>query len=144
MSQPIHNPIQSPVPNARIEVKNTTCYMCACRCGIRVLSILMSILGTIDRPGGLRYKTLFSRPIPPCAKTLKGPEGVKPNTPLAGMPLGWPADPGDLFVDENQNPVRIDKGFSWEYPLSAHGLMHNVITNAWRGDPYHIDTLLQV
>ncbi len=33
-------------------------------------------------------------------------------------------------------PVRIDKGFSWEYPLSVHGLMHNVITNAWRGDPY--------
>jgi len=22
--------------NSRIEVKNTTCYMCACRCGIRV------------------------------------------------------------------------------------------------------------
>ncbi|MDE2501884.1 MAG: molybdopterin oxidoreductase family protein, partial [Burkholderiales bacterium] len=39
-------------------------------------------------------------------------------------------------------PVRIDKAFSWEHPLSAHGLMHNVITNAWRGDPYPIDTLL--
>ena len=38
--------------------------------------------------------------------------------------------------------MRIDKGFSWEYPLSVHGLMHNVITNAWRGDPYRIDTLL--
>jgi hypothetical protein len=38
--------------------------------------------------------------------------------------------------------VRIDKGFSWEHPLSAHGLMHNVITNAWRGDPYPIDTLM--
>jgi len=24
----------------------------------------------------------------------------------------------------------------------VHGLMHNVITNAWRGDPYRIDTLL--
>ena len=109
---------------------------------IRALSILMSILGTIDRPGGFRHKAPFPRPIPPCAKTPKGPEGVKPNTPLGGMPLGWPADPADLFVDENQNPVRIDKAFSWEYPLSAHGLMHNVITNAWRGDPYTIDTLL--
>ena len=39
------------------------------------------------------------------------------------------------------NPVRIDKAFSWEYPLAVHGLMHNVITNAWRGDPYPIDTL---
>ena len=23
-----------------------------------------------------------------------------------------------------------------------HGMMHNVITNAWRGDPYRIDTLM--
>jgi hypothetical protein len=52
------------------------------------------------------------------------------------MALGWPADPDDLFVDEDGSPVRIDKAFSWEYPLSVHGLMHNVITNAWRGDPY--------
>jgi sulfite dehydrogenase (quinone) subunit SoeA len=58
------------------------------------------------------------------------------------MPLGWPAKPDDLFVDANGEPVRIDKAFSWEYPLSVHGLMHNAITNAWRGDPYRIDTML--
>ncbi|MFV1982535.1 MAG: molybdopterin-dependent oxidoreductase [Thiohalomonadales bacterium] len=109
---------------------------------IRAMSILMTLLGTIDRPGGFRHKAPFPRPIPPCAKTPKGPEGVKPNTPLGGMPLGWPADPDDLFVDENNKPVRIDKAFSWEFPLSAHGLMHNVITNAHRGDPYTIDTLM--
>jgi len=109
---------------------------------IRALSILMSILGTIDRPGGFRHKAPFPRPVPPCAKPPKGPEAVQPETPLNGMPLGWPADPADLFVDENQQPVRIDKAFSWEYPLAAHGLMHNVITNAWRGDPYKIDTLM--
>ncbi|MGL6111324.1 MAG: molybdopterin oxidoreductase family protein, partial [Rubrivivax sp.] len=61
---------------------------------------------------------------------------------LNGAPLGWPESPDDLFVDAQGGPVRIDKGFSWEHPLSAHGLMHNVITNAWRGDPYPIDTLL--
>ncbi|WP_455207765.1 molybdopterin oxidoreductase family protein [Kaarinaea lacus] len=109
---------------------------------IRALSILMSILGTIDRPGGFRHKAPFPRPIPPCPKTPNGPQGVKPNTALGGMPLGWPADPNDLFVDDHGNPIRIDKAFSWEYPLSVHGLMHNVITNAWRGDPYHIDTLM--
>ncbi|MHB8746698.1 MAG: molybdopterin oxidoreductase family protein [Gammaproteobacteria bacterium] len=109
---------------------------------IRALSILMSLLGTIDRPGGFRHKAPFPRPIPPCAKTPKGPEGVQPNTPLAGMALGWPAEPDDLFVDDKGQPVRIDKAFSWEYPLSVHGLMHNVITNAWRGDPYTLDTLL--
>ena len=109
---------------------------------IRALSILMSMLGTIDTPGGFRHKAPFPRPIPPCAKTPKGPEGVQPETPLAGMPLGWPADPDDLFVDDKGEPVRIDKAFSWEHPLSVHGMMHNVITNAWRGDPYPIDTLL--
>ncbi|MDH5777830.1 MAG: molybdopterin-dependent oxidoreductase, partial [Gammaproteobacteria bacterium] len=109
---------------------------------IRAMSILMTVLGTIDRPGGFRHKAPFPRPIPPCAKTPNGPNGVKPNTPLGGMPLGWPAEPNDLFVDDDGNPIRIDKAFSWEFPLSAHGLMHNAITNAWRGDPYKIDTLL--
>ncbi len=109
---------------------------------IRALGILMTLLGTIDRPGGFRHKAPFPRPIPPCPKPPKGPEGVQPNTPLDGMPLGWPAKPDDLFVDEKGEPVRLDKAFSWEYPLSVHGLMHNVITNAWRGDPYPIDTLL--
>ncbi|MEJ2646597.1 MAG: molybdopterin-dependent oxidoreductase, partial [Gammaproteobacteria bacterium] len=109
---------------------------------IRALSILMTVLGTIDRPGGFRHKAPFPRPIPPCAKTPKGPEGVKAGQPLGGMPLGWPAEPDDLFVDDKGEPVRIDKAFSWEYPLSVHGLMHNVITNAWRQDPYPIDTLL--
>ncbi len=108
---------------------------------IRALSILMTMLGTIDRPGGFRHKAPFPRPIPPCAKTPKGPDAVQPGRPLNGMPLGWPAEPDDLFVDEDGEPVRIDKAFSWEYPLAAHGLMHNVITNAWRGDPYPIDTL---
>jgi len=109
---------------------------------IRAMSILMSILGTIDRPGGFRHKAPFPRPIPPCAKPPNDSRAVKPNTPLDGMPLGWPAEPDDLFVNDDGSPVRIDKAFSWEYPLSVHGLMHNVITNAWRGDPYRIDTLL--
>lgn len=109
---------------------------------IRALGILMSLLGTIDRPGGFRHKVPFPRPIPPCARTPNHPNAVQPNKPLDGMALGWPADPDDLFVDGEGKPVRIDKGFSWEYPLSVHGLMHNVITNAWRGDPYKIDTLL--
>ncbi len=109
---------------------------------IRALGILMTLLGTIDRPGGFRHKAPFPRPIPPCPKPPKGPEDVQPETPLNGMPLGWPADPDDLFVDEEGEAVRLDKAFSWEYPLSVHGLMHNAITNAWRGDPYKIDTLL--
>ncbi len=109
---------------------------------IRALAILMSLLGTIDRPGGFRHRAPFPRPIPPCAKPPNTPEAVIPGQPLDGMPLGWPADPDDLAVDYDGNPLRIDKAFSWEYPLAVHGLMHNAITNAWRGDPYPIDTLL--
>jgi sulfite dehydrogenase (quinone) subunit SoeA len=33
-------------------------------------------------------------------------------------------------------PARIDKAFTWENPMSAHGLMHMVISNAHAGDPY--------
>jgi anaerobic selenocysteine-containing dehydrogenase len=109
---------------------------------IRTLAILMSLLGTIDRPGGFRHKAPFPRAIPPVAKPPKSPDAIRPNTPLAGLALGWPAGPDDLFLDENGGPVRIDKAFSWEYPLAVHGMMHNVITNAWRGDPYRIDTLM--
>ena len=78
---------------------------------IRGLSILMSMLGTIDRPGGFRHKAPFPRPIPPCAKTPTSWDAVQPNTPLAGMPLGWPADPDDLFIDDDGQPIRLDKGF---------------------------------
>ncbi len=109
---------------------------------IRSLAILMSLLGTIDRPGGFRHKAPFPRAIPPVAKTPRGPEGVQPDTPLGGLALGWPSAPEHLFIDGDAKPVRIDKGFSWEYPLSVHGMMHNVITNAWRGDPYRLDTLM--
>lgn len=109
---------------------------------IRALAILMSLLGTIDRPGGFRHKAPFPRPIPPCARTPNTPLAIKPGSPLDGMALGWPSDPDDLFVNDDGSPVRLDKAFSWEYPLAVHGLMHNAITNAWRGDPYRIDTLL--
>jgi len=109
---------------------------------IRALAILMTLLGTIDRPGGFRHKAPFPRAIPPAAKPPRGPEAVQPNTPLGGLALGWPASPEDLFVDASGEAVRIDKGFSWEYPLSVHGLMHSVITNAVNEDPYRIDTLM--
>jgi len=110
---------------------------------IRALSILMSLLGTIDRPGGFRHKAPYPRSTPPVyARNPNKPDAVRPEFPLAGAPLGFPGGPDDLFVDEQGAPVRIDKAFSWEYPLAVHGMMHNVITNAWRGDPYRIDTLM--
>ncbi len=108
----------------------------------RALAILMSLLGTIDRPGGFRHKAPYPRAVPPQARPPKGPASIKPNTPLDAPPLGWVESPADLCIDDAGEALRIDKGFSWEFPFAAHGLMHNVITNAWRGDPYPIDTLL--
>jgi anaerobic selenocysteine-containing dehydrogenase len=35
-NQPLHDPIADPHPDTVRETRNTTCYMCACRCGIRV------------------------------------------------------------------------------------------------------------
>jgi anaerobic selenocysteine-containing dehydrogenase len=107
---------------------------------IRALAILMSLLGTIDRPGGFRHKAPFPRPIPPCAArpTVRGRQARH----AAGRRRWAGPGPGRPVRGRRRQPVRIDKAFSWEHPLSVHGLMHNVITNAWRGDPYRIDTLL--
>ncbi len=109
---------------------------------IRALSILMSLLGTIDAPGGFRHKAPYPKDVPPDVRNPRGPQDVRPDTPLNGAPLGWPTSPDDLALMDDGSPLRIDKAFSWEHPLAVHGLMHNVITNAWRGDPYPIDTLL--
>ena len=40
---------------------------------IRALAILMSLLGTIDRPGGFRHKSPFPRMVPPSAKPPNRP-----------------------------------------------------------------------
>ncbi|NBO82697.1 MAG: formate dehydrogenase, partial [Betaproteobacteria bacterium] len=109
---------------------------------VRALAILMSLLGTIDRPGGFRHKAPYPRQTPPRVRNVSDENQIKPNTPLGAAPLGFPARPEDLCVDANGQPIRIDKAFSWEHPLSAHGLMHNVITNAVHQDPYAIDTLM--
>ncbi|MGC9164063.1 MAG: molybdopterin-dependent oxidoreductase, partial [Thiomonas sp.] len=109
---------------------------------IRALSILMSLLGTIDAPGGFRHKAPYPKDVPPEVRNPRGPQDVRPDAPLHGAPLGWPTSPDDLALMDDGSPLRIDKAFSWEHPLAVHGLMHNVITNAWRGDPYPIDTLL--
>ena len=109
---------------------------------VRALAVLMSVLGTIDAPGGFRHKAPYPRHIVPNYRAFNSPEMIRPNTPLNAAPLGFPASPDELAINPDGSPIRIDHAFSWEHPLSAHGLMHNVITNAVKGDPYRIDTLL--
>ncbi|MEZ5923079.1 MAG: molybdopterin oxidoreductase family protein [Hyphomicrobiaceae bacterium] len=107
----------------------------------RLIHILQILLGSIDCPGGFRYKPPYPKPVPPPLKPFGKPGHVKPREPLGGPHLGFPTSPADLLVDDEGKPTRIDKAFSWEAPFAAHGLMHMVITNAALGNPYSIDVL---
>jgi anaerobic selenocysteine-containing dehydrogenase len=107
----------------------------------RAIHVLQMLLGAIDTPGSWRYKAPFPRPVPPGPKPTGKPSQVNPGKPMGGMPLGFTLGPEDLLLDDDGRPMRIDKAYSWEAPVAAHGLMHMVIANAWKGDPYRIDTL---
>ena len=107
----------------------------------RALHLLQILLGSIDVPGGFRFKPPFPRSAPPGPKPAGKVGEVAAGKPLPGPPLGFVEGPEDLLVEPDGSPRRIDKAFSWDAPLAAHGMMHTVITNAWKGDPYPIDTL---
>ncbi len=104
----------------------------------RALHVLQILLGSVETPGGFRFKPPYPKP----AEAHPKPHaGAQPGKPLDGPHLGYPQGPDDLLLDDVGNAKRIDKAFTWENPLSAHGLMHMVISNAYAGDPYKIDTL---
>lgn len=104
----------------------------------RALHLLQSLIGAVETPGAMRFKPPYPKPSTahprPNAK-------VTPGAPLGGPHLGYPQGPEDLLLRDDGTPARIDKAYSWEAPLAAHGLMHMVIANAHAGDPYRIDTL---
>jgi anaerobic selenocysteine-containing dehydrogenase len=104
----------------------------------RALHMLQILIGSVETPGGFRFKPPY--PKPPEAHP-RPHAGHSPGQPLDGPHLGYPLGPEHLLVDDAGQPKRIDKAFSWDAPLSAHGLMHMVISNAHAGDPYDIDTL---
>src|SRR5690606_240038 len=104
----------------------------------RALHLLQIILGSVEVPGGMRFKPPYPKPYD--AHPVPH-HGATPGAPLDGPHLGYPRGPEDLALDENGDAKRIDKAFTWEYPLSAHGLMHMVISNAHARDPYKIDVL---
>ena len=104
----------------------------------RALHLLQILLGAVEVPGGFRFKPPYPKPVsahpkPHCKTT--------PGAPLDGPHLGYVEGPDDLCLKEDGSPARIDKAYSWENPMSAHGLMHMVISNAYAGDPYPIDVL---
>ncbi len=104
----------------------------------RALHILQILLGSVEVPGGFRFKPPYPKP----PEAHPKPHGLAtPGKPLGGPHLGFVHGPDDLLVEEDGTPKRIDKAFSWDNPMSAHGLMHMVISNAYAGDPYPVDVL---
>ena len=107
----------------------------------RALHILQLILGSVEVPGGWRFKPPYPKPPEAHPKPAGRPDQIQPGKALPGAPLGYVLGPEDLILNKDGSPQRIDKAYSWEAPMSAHGLMHMVISNAAAGDPYHIDVL---
>ena len=107
----------------------------------RALHVLQLMLGSVECPGGFRFKPPYPKPASIHPRPAGKPDQIKPNTPLPGAPLGYLMGPEDMLVDGDGNPTRIDKAYSWDAPMSAHGLMHMVISNAHAGDPYPVDVL---
>ncbi|MDP5218398.1 molybdopterin oxidoreductase family protein [Ruegeria sp. 2205SS24-7] len=104
----------------------------------RALHVLQILLGTVEVPGGFRFKPPYPKPV----EAHPAPHvGVTPGGPLNGPHLGFVRGPEHLALKEDGSAARIDKAFTWENPMSSHGLMHMVISNAHAGDPYKIDTL---
>ena len=105
----------------------------------RSIHLLQILLGSIDCPGGYRFKPPYPRPI---TNQPKPHGGSAPNQPFRGPHLGFIHGPEDLVLeDDGVTPQRIDKAFSWEAPMASHGLMHMVISNAHAREPYGIDLL---
>lgn len=104
----------------------------------RAIHVLQILLGTVEVPGGFRFKPPYPKPV----SAHPTPHGQgRPGRPLEGPHLGFPRGPEDLQISAEGQPLRIDKAFTWDNPMSVHGLMHMVISNAHAGDPYKINTL---
>ena len=109
----------------------------------RSLHLIQMLLGALDGPGNFRSKAPFPKPVPPPQLPENDSDVMNaPSRPLGKPPLGFPTRPEELAVDEAGQPLRLDKAYSWESPIAAHGMMHMVIHNAVQGDPYEIDTLM--
>ena len=107
----------------------------------RALHVLQLLLGSVEAPGGFRFKPPYPKPPHAHPKPAGRPDQVAVGSPLGGAPLGYVLGPEDLIIDDDGAPQRIDKAYSWDAPMSAHGMMHMVISNAAAGDPYPVDVL---
>jgi hypothetical protein len=82
-----------------------------------------------------------SRPTPSRRRRPAKPHGLPATSTrdAAGRAAsGLPARAGRPAArSRRRDAQRIDKAFSWDAPMSAHGMMHMVISNAARGSLRH-------
>ncbi|NBS59538.1 MAG: formate dehydrogenase, partial [Betaproteobacteria bacterium] len=89
----------------------------------RALHLIQMLLGALEGPGNFRARAPFPKPIPPAILPENDSAVMDaPNTPLGRPPLGFPTRPEDLAIDADGRPLRIDKAYSWESPIAAHGV----------------------
>ncbi len=112
MSSPVHDPLSTTVnDNSQIEVKNTTCYMCACRCGIRV---------TV-RDGEVRY--IEGNPDHPLNKGVicaKGASGIMKQYSPGRLTKPLLRKPGSDRGDNEFDEISWEKAFSILEERLAH------------------------
>ena len=110
-SPPLHDPIAAPLPNARTEVKTTTCYMCACRCGIRVHL----------RDGEVRY--IEGNPDHPLNKGVicaKGSSGIMKQYAPARLTMPLRRKPGSERGAGQFEPISWEETFALLTERLAH------------------------
>ena len=88
------------------------------------IHLLQMLLGTIDTPGGFRYKPPYPAPI--AAGPEAGRQGRRDADDAARRRAARlsVAARRTCWSTPTARRVRIDKAFSWEAPLAAHGMMH--------------------
>ena len=106
----------------------------------RAIHLLQMLLGAVDTPGIWRYKSPYPKPIPPRTAAGRARQHAQPRRCPAWRSASR-AGRRICCSTTTAGRSRIDKAFSWDAPLAAHGMMHMVIGNAAAGDPYPIDTL---
>jgi anaerobic selenocysteine-containing dehydrogenase len=103
MSKPIHDPLSKQSDEkSHIEVKNTTCYMCACRCGIRVTL----------RDGEVRY--IQGNPDHPLNKGVicaKGSSGIMKQYSPARLTKPLLRKPGSDRGDNDFDEISWEKAY---------------------------------
>ena len=110
---------------------------------------------TASRPAGccICCRSCWARSIAPAASATRRRSRVRRRRPIVrpgradrtrrsrARRSASRKDPRTCWSMPTGKPQRIDKAYSWDAPLAAHGLMHMVITNAAKGDPYPVDVL---